>query len=512
MSIRKLIRTIHRWLGAALCLLFLTWFLSGIVMTFAGFPGVSDREQLLHAPALRSESVRIQPAAALAGLTRDAESIELRALGARALYTVRSTGRTTSIFADDGEHPTELDEGALRATASSWLPGATFETTRLNDVDQWTPQADRHGELPCLRFRANDEDATEIYLSLVDAKILQLTTARSRFLAWIGAIPHWIYPILLRRHASAWRTLVIVLSALGALASAAGLVHGIAVARLARRSSTGAALSLSPFRDRWLTWHHWLGLVFGVLSFTWVSSGMLSFYPFASSAQSSPTAADIAGFRGAPLDPQSFTRDMVEALEQCQQSLGSAIKRIELVVAGKRPFYVCTDGRGATRLVSADDAAPPSEALPSRALAHSVRALGGGVAVEDERLLESADAYYYPTHFEPELAFPVLRTRFTNGLATYVNPRNLRVLRRYSSGGAAYRWLYHGLHSLDFPALYRRSWLWHPVILTALLGASLLAASSVWLSVRGATGRSRRPWRSKRTGRSSPQVPEVEAS
>ncbi|HYQ00784.1 MAG TPA: hypothetical protein VER96_19045 [Polyangiaceae bacterium] len=512
MSARQLVRGFHRWLGAALCLLFLTWFLSGFVMTFAGFPSVGERERLIHAAPLRAESIRVQPGAALAELTRNADAIELRAVGDRALYSVRSAGRSHSVFADTGERPSELDEHTLSLVAASWLGATTSDRTRLTEVDQWTPQADRRGELPCLRFRAADERATELYVSFVDGQVLQLTTARTRFLAWIGAIPHWIYPILLRRHAGTWRALVIALSALGAVASASGLLHGLSVMRVARRSARGKRLSLSPFRDRWLALHHWLGLLFGALSFTWVLSGMLSFYPFADSAESWPTSGDVAALRAAPLDPLSFSRNLGEALDACGRSLGGAVKRVELTVAGQTAFYVCTDGHGASRILNANDDSPAENALTKNTIASLSRALGAGATVAEETLLESGDAYYYPTHFEPELTFPVLRTHFTSGLVTYVSPRTLHVERRYSSSGAAYRWLYHGLHSLDFPALYRRAWLWHPTIVAALLGASLLAASGVWLSFRVATGRSRRPWRATRQVQPSSSHSDLEAS
>ena len=511
MRVRQLLRTFHRWLGAALCLLFLTWIVSGIVMTFAGFPSIHEREKLARASALRKEGIWIQPPV-LAGVAADADSIELGALGARAIYRVRTAARTTSVFADTGERLNLLDEHAAISAASSWLHGPIAASTRLTEVDQWTPQADRYGELPFLQVSARDREGTQIYVSLVDGEVLQQTTTRTRFLAWIGAIPHWIYPIQLRRHAAAWRTLVIALSALGALASAAGLVHGIAIARFARRSTRGRRLSLSPFRDRSLAWHHVLGLTFGVFSFTWVLSGMLSFYPLASSAESEPAARDVSAFRGAPLDPRSFSRNLVEALTECQRSLGGDVKRVQLVVAGHAPFYVCADGRGASRILSADSHAPPSPALENTRIASFARALGDGASVESETLLEKGDAYYYPTHFEPDLAFPILRTRFTGGLVTYVNPRSLRVERRYSSGGAAYRWLYHGIHSLDFPALYQRSWLWHPVIVTALLGASLLAASGIWVSLRWTAGRSSRRGRAHHATRSNPDLPEIEGA
>ena len=511
MSVRQLLRAFHRWLGAALCLLFLTWFVSGIVLTFAGFPSVAEREKLAHAAALQADSIRIQPTTALSGVTSNAEAIEVHALGTRALYTVRTGGQTISTFADSGERVSQIDEATLSTAAANWVPGAVMDHSQLTEVDQWTPQADRHGRLPCLRFSARDQQGTQLYLSQVDGEVLQLTTARSRFLAWIGAIPHWIYPILLRRHAGAWRALVIALAALGAVASATGLIHGLAVARVARRSARGTRLPLSPFRDRWLAWHHWLGLCFGLLSFTWVLSGLLSFYPLASSAESEATARDLSLFRGAPLDPRAFTRNLAEALGECQRSLGGAVKRIELLVAGRAPFYVCADGRGASRILNAADETQARELLPQATIARLARPLGGGAKVASESMLHSGDSYYYRSHFEAERAFPVLRTRFTSGLVTYVNPRTLRIERRYSSAGAAYRWLYHGLHSLDFPVLYRRPWLWHPLIIAALLGASLLSLSGVWLSLRATTGRSPRRWRARRSAGTDANRPEVEA-
>jgi hypothetical protein len=508
---RQLLRTFHRWLGAALCLLFLTWFATGIVMTFAGFPRVGERDKLAHAEALRQESIRIPPSA-LKELATGADAIELHALGSRALYTVRNADRTSSVFADSGERLSHLDEGTLRSIASGWLHATLSDSAQLNEVDQWTPQANRHGQLPFGRFRAYDEAGTEIYVSYVDGEVVQLTSARTRLLAWVGAIPHWIYPIQLRKHASAWRTLVIALSGLGALVSGSGLVHGLSVARIARRSARRTPLSVSPFQDPWLAWHHRLGLSFGLLAFTWVLSGMLSFFPFARAAQSDPTAADVAAFRGAALDPRSFTRDLGDTLGHCQRSLRGAVKRVELLMAGGSPFYVCSDGSGASRILRANDSSPPSVTLATATMARFVRPLGKGAAVESETLLQERDDYYYPTHFGPELAFPVLRTRFASGLVTYVSPGSLRVVRRYSSSGTAYRWLYPGLHSLDFPALYQRAWLWHPLIVGLLLGGGALAASGVWLSLRAATGRAPRRWRVRRINDAKPNHSEVDAS
>ena len=180
MSVRQLFRAFHRWLGAALCLLFLTWFASGIVLTFAGFPGVRESEKLAHAAGLRVKSIRTQPAS-LASLTSDAQSIELYALGGRALYRVRSAAHSISLFADTGERLNLLDEQTAISAVSSWLHGATPDSARLTEVDQWTPQANRYDQLPFLRLRARDGEGTEIYVSLRDGDVLQRTTTAPDF-------------------------------------------------------------------------------------------------------------------------------------------------------------------------------------------------------------------------------------------------------------------------------------------------------------------------------------------
>ena len=40
------------------------------------------------------------------------------------------------------------------------------------------------------------------------------------------------------------------------------------------------------------------------------------------------------------------------------------------------------------------------------------------------------------------------------------------------------RWVYHGLHSLDFPWLYQRAWAWYPVVLVLSVGGLFLSFTS----------------------------------
>ena len=45
-------------------------------------------------------------------------------------------------------------------------------------------------------------------------------------------------------------------------------------------------------------------------------------------------------------------------------------------------------------------------------------------------------------------------------------------------GSRQERWLYQGLHSLDFPGLYQTPWAWYPLIIGLSLGGVALSLTS----------------------------------
>lgn len=488
MRVSRGIAVVHRALGSALWLLFVMWFVSGIVMTFAGFPLISARERLERAPALRGDQVRVAADAALPPGALD--ELEITSLGDRAVYRARTAAGALIVYADTGAPFTALSSAEAAALASAWLGEPVRVDRRLDDVDQWTPLS--QGALPLLRLRADDPDETEVYVSLSRGEIVQKTTRRTRFLAWIGAIPHWIYPVQLRRHALAWRAVIVVVSALGVVGAATGLLHGVRVARVRRRSVNGDRVTLAPFRDRWLRWHHIAGLLFGLFAFTWVLSGMLSVVPFGAASSGHPSADDMRAFRGVDLSAHLFTRRASEAITACAGDAMDKVTRLDHVLVSRAPYYICHLARGDTRVLRADAGGAPSAMVDREPLVRAARALGGGAEVEGEEWLEEPDAYYYATHFEPYLVLPVLRTRFAGGLVTYVAPTTGKVERRFSSAARAHRWLYHGLHSLDWPVLYRRPRAWHVLVIALAAGGALLACTAAVAALRRALRERRR--------------------
>src|SRR4051794_26626642 len=60
-SLKRAVIFVHRWLGIALCLLFVLWFPSGIGMMYWTFPDVSAADRLERAAVLDPGTIRLSP-------------------------------------------------------------------------------------------------------------------------------------------------------------------------------------------------------------------------------------------------------------------------------------------------------------------------------------------------------------------------------------------------------------------------------------------------------------------
>lgn len=109
------------------------------------------------------------------------------------------------------------------------------------------------------------------------------------------------------------------------------------------------------------------------------------------------------------------------------------------------------------------------------------------------RVLSDYDAYYYSRHqrYRP---LPAYEAKFADAESTwfYVDAATGAVVLRYTERERVLRWLYNGLHSLDFPFLLRRGLLWDGtvIVITAFGFAFAVTALIVaWRRVLGRGGR-----------------------
>jgi hypothetical protein len=91
--------------------------------------------------------------------------------------------------------------------------------------------------------------------------VVRDTRRAERFWNWIGAVPHWIYPTVLRQFPQAWNQVVVWLSIPGVVLAATGLALGIWQIFLNRTRWI-------PYRKFWMRWHHIAGLVAAVFTLT----------------------------------------------------------------------------------------------------------------------------------------------------------------------------------------------------------------------------------------------------
>ena len=97
---RKVLVYTHRWLGIAGCVLFVAWFISGVVMMYARMPELANEERLARAPALDLATITVSPADAAQQLNIQADRLTVGMHGDRPVFRYGAGRGQTIVFAD----------------------------------------------------------------------------------------------------------------------------------------------------------------------------------------------------------------------------------------------------------------------------------------------------------------------------------------------------------------------------------------------------------------------------
>jgi len=257
---------LHRWLGVLLGLFFAMWFFSGIVMMYVPFPSISDRERLTHLPEINLESLNVSAAEALVvcGAER-VTKMRVISINSRPTYVCDGEdGTKKGIYADDGTLTAPIEESYILARKNAVMQAPVSVITKT-EFDQWTVHQRFDGYRPLYRLELNDELGTNLYFSSVTGELVQRTTAHQRFWNYIGAVPHWIYPTILRKNWALWDAVVWWISLFAIVTAVLGVYLGF---RHWIRALVNFRSKISPFRG-WLKWHHIMGLFTGLIIVSW---------------------------------------------------------------------------------------------------------------------------------------------------------------------------------------------------------------------------------------------------
>ncbi len=116
-AIRRNVLYVHRWMGAVFAPVFLSWFLSGMVLMYCPFPQVTDDDRLGRSATLDSSQLRCSPGEALQAVpnTSSPERVRILMLDGRPAYRFDFGETSRLVYGDDGEPLTGISPAmALR--------------------------------------------------------------------------------------------------------------------------------------------------------------------------------------------------------------------------------------------------------------------------------------------------------------------------------------------------------------------------------------------------------------
>lgn len=480
-SMKRTLLLLHRYLGIGLGALISLWCLSGFVMLYVQYPEWGPSRQLAGLEALDvSDCCRIDASALSADRYRRAIVEAHGGTPVAILFDAR--GQRSTVDLVSGERIDRVSRGEAQRISQSFVRalGLQGHARWLGTIerDQWTVSGEFDADRPLLKFGAGDPAGTQWYVSSTTGRVVQATTSRQRFWNWIGSVVHWLYPTLLRQHAAVWAQVVIWTSLLGGFLTLVGLYIGLLQYRRRRNGRR------SPYRG-WALWHHYAGLIFGVLLLTWLVSGTFSMTPWPF-LQSRGFGAEIQRLQGGDLRAGQL-RALPGRLSE--RVLPAGLRRLELIVEDGQPYWLAwaEEPRGVSRLSAERFTPAPLAASDLRSAASRMRP---GTAVRSSGFIDEPDAYYFSHHDERPL--PVYRIVYADGERFYLDADTGRLRLAVDQGQKAYRWLFDALHRGDFAALLRRRPWWDLLMLVLLTGVTVSALTGTWMGCKRLMGRPRR--------------------
>lgn len=502
-----LLYEVHRWLGIALALFMFTWFSTGLVIMYATPTTQNRSQQLAHAESLKPEAgwlslgevwqrsaearaanpgpklsdaggkqvdIHIPPAIADARLVR---------IGGDPLWLIDDTlGQRYALSALDGSlHRTSVAQALEIARHWSFAEtGKDVSVSLIETVDNPVILRNQDALKP-FHHLAVGNDGLELMISARTGEILHVSNPWDRALYYTGNWLHLFKPL----ESLGWGTIRHDVQLWSGLTATIAGVTGLVIGWLRWRPGFGDRKTYSqgrtqPYRESWMVWHFWSGLIGGALAIAWALSGFVSTNPNKWFSDPELSKAEAARFLGdqVPAILQDWTPNPLNG------TTAHEIVEINLRRLGSEAV-VLAYGRDGQRLPQVLNGAV-NQFSKAGILAAAQLAIGNASLLGSE-LMTEYDSYYYPRHHQGliEKPLPVVKLAFADKVGTelYVDPQDGRVLAKLDQSRRVYRWLYSALHHWDFGWFYYRP-LWDIWMLVWVSFGLVLGASSLVIGWR----------------------------
>jgi hypothetical protein len=401
----------------------------------------------------------------------------------------------SAAYADTGEAVLGRDPDQAVALIRSFEPShaATVRYDSLQtEPDLWTVGS--RAQMPLHKIAVGDAAGTFYYVSPATGEPVMKTTRAGRFWGFTGPVVHQWYFTSLRQRAQLWDKAVLWGSILGSLMCLLGLVLGVWQFSMGRRYRLKGAPSRTPYTG-WMLWHHYAGLIFGLVSLTWIFSGGLAFNSYNIGSSTNPTARERDAGTGGPLKLQSITLDALRR-DLAVITPAFAPKEADVLQFRGDLYLIAANGPPEWPLIGTTDREPrdPVErrmawlAHPERgAFTEFDRGLMMDIATDAKPHVPIANATWlsdydnYYRNRQHALPLPVLRVQYADANQTwlYIDAQRGAVSWHEESSSRLRRWLYNGLHKLDLPGVWDRRPVWDLAIVLLSLGGLALSVTSL---------------------------------
>jgi hypothetical protein len=466
--------TVHRWLGIFLCLFFSLWFFSGAVLIYVPFPALSAGERLAtFQKDVNPSHINISPKEAIqkAGI-QNLDRLRIIRLVNRPIYVLHTNDNIIKVVrADDGNFLNHVNYDVAIWSASQFTGVPIGGSKSPINYDQWVVYESFDPYRPFYRVQLFDSESTRLYISKRTGETLQKTTAFQRGWNYVGAVAHWIYPTILRRHWALWDQTVWWLSLFGIIAASSGLWLGVK----RYREVKGKAASLYK---GWMRWHHILGMLVGGFVLTWIFSGWLSMDHQRLFSSPKPTKDQIEKFQGISLG-RAIESIPTEALRNLKP-----FRELEFKVINGRPILL-VKGQSDSYIVTPDESGKLSEIeLTKEELVSAVKKAWPEAKIKTADKVATDDVYNQLR--EGSMPPNTLRVVLDSESQTWVHVDmdTGKIVSVMDQGRRNYRWLFNGLHSLDFPGLANHRPLWDAVILFLLTVGFIFSLTGAVIGVK----------------------------
>jgi len=457
----RFLRKIHKIISSAIALLFLMWFVTGIVLVYHPYPKVAEKLMFKKKETLPSSLPELS--SVLSKMDGEVKSLSLKLFQGQTLFSFDEAPNITF--------------DVVEKVAKHWIDAPIKRVDTLRQREQWVLFTKYDKELPIYKFYFDDDQKHELFISGRTAEVLQMTTSRQRLWAWLGAIPHKFYLPCIRRDVDVWQNTVAIVSGICLIAALTGWLLGIMIWIKRYRKKH---VWQNPYKKRWYRWHFSYGLVFGVFLIGWALSGIFAMQrvPQWMVPMEGDYSFKSSRLWGRGLLPMEDYRLDYRKLKEAYPDL----KEVEWCRYADIPTYRVIAGQEEF-LVDASTNEIKSLQIPEETIVKGLKKIHGEEVEMKVSLLTEFDNYYLSRRVDLELPVYKIEVVDANGSLYYVNP-STGYIRYLNNNKIVRKWLFNAIHYLDIDWLVARPWLWHTCIWLLCGGCLVVCVSGLVLAWR----------------------------